>query len=167
MNELLNSGDFTFYSAEEYGFMDWDTDHIFYCYGINEKGDATTPLYTKEFRSPKPTPSDNEIKVEILEVKNNGCKVKVTTTNDDLYVVNAQKQVFIDYWNQEGTETDMIKILYNDCEFNKEWCAYRHNGSGEFFVKAKKPDTDYVLIVFGSNEGPSTDVQYIKFHTTK
>ena len=167
MNKLLTTGDFTFSSAEEYGFMDWDTEHIFYCYGINEKGDATTPLYKKEFRSPKPTPSDNDIKVEILEVKNNGCRVKVTTTNDDLYVVNAQKQSFIDYWKQEGTETDMIKVLYNDCEFNQEWCAYRHNGSGEFFVKAKNPDTDYVLIVFGSNEGPSTDVQYIKFHTAE
>lgn len=167
MNKLLVAGDYTFKSHEEYGFMDWDTDHVFYCYGIDEKGNATTPLYKNEFKSPMPVPSDNEITVEILEVLENGCNIRVTTTNDDLYVVNAQRQTFIDYWEQEGTETDMLKVLYNDCEFNQEWCNYRHNGSSEFFVKAKKPDTDYVLIVFGSNEGPSTPIQYIKFKTAK
>lgn len=167
MKKLLTQGDYTFNSIDEYGFMDWDTDHVFYCYGINDKGDATTPLCTKEFRSPKPIPSDNKITVEILDIKNNGCNVKVTTTNDDKYVVMAQKQSFIDYWEQEGNETEMLKVLYNDCEINQDWCGYKHSGSSELFVKAKNANTDYVLIIFGTNEGPSTDIQYIKFKTAE
>ena len=165
MNKLLTAGDYKFESIKEYGFLDWDTDHIFYVYGIDPKGDATTQLYTKEFKSPKPVASDNEISVEILEVLPNGCNVRVTTTNDDEYVVMAQKQSFIDYWEQEGTETDMLKVLYSDCDLFQEWCGYKHSGSEEFFVKSQKANTDYVLIVFGTNEGPSTEVQYIKFKT--
>ena len=167
MKQLLTVGDKTFYSTEEYGFMDWDTDHVFYCYGIDDKGDPSTPLYTKEFRSPKPVASDNKITVTVKEVKHNGCWVEVNTTNDDLYVICAQRQDFVDYWEAQGTEEEMIRVLYADCEFNEEWCAYRHYGSDEFFVKANKADTDYVLIIMGSNEGPSTEVQYIKFHTAK
>ena len=165
MKKLLVTGDRQYISDEEYGFMDWDTDHIFYCYGINEKGDVTTPLYTKEFRTPKPTPSDNEIKVEIVETLSNGCNVKVTTSNNDEYVVTAQRQDFIDYWEAEGTETDMLKTLYADLHINEPECGYKHAGSDEFMVKAQKANTDYVLIVFGTNEGPTTPVQYIKFRT--
>lgn len=165
MKQAQVKGDVAYDSQVEYGFMDWDTDHILYCYGINEKGDVTTQLYTKEFKTPKPTPSDNVITATITDIRNNGCDVNITTTNGDYYVVTAQKQEFIDYWEQEGGETEMLKTLYNDLEINTEYCFAKHSGDGNYTVKAQKPDTDYVLIIFGTNEGPSTKVQYIPFHT--
>ncbi|MBQ9178038.1 MAG: hypothetical protein IJ140_03490 [Prevotella sp.] len=143
-------------------WMTWDSDYVITVYGI-DYNDASplTETYVTNFHTLKPTPSDNNITVELGDVYYNGVDVKVTTTNDDLYFVGSETAEYVNYFLNNDA---MIKAWFEDVHENAE---LQHRGNAEFKKTVKKPDTDYYLIVIGYNGGPSTELQLIPFHTKK
>ena len=142
--------------------MTWDSDYVITVYGIDyDDASPLTETYVTNFHTLKPTPSDNNITVELGDVYYNGVDVKVTTTNDDLYFVGSETAEYVNYFLNNDA---MIKAWFEDVHENAE---LQHRGNAEFMKTVKRPDTDYYLIVIGYNGGPSTELQLIPFHTKK
>ena len=57
---------------------------------MNNDGSFTTGMYEKEFTTEAVAPSNNVISCEVVKTYADGCDVKVTTTNDDPYMIDAQ-----------------------------------------------------------------------------
>lgn len=143
-------------------WMTWDSDYVITVYGIDyDDASPLTETYVTNFHTLKPTPSDNNITVELGDVYYNGVDVKVTTTNDDLYFVGSETAEYVNYFLNNDA---MIKAWFEDVHENAE---LQHRGNAEFMKTVKRPDTDYYLIVIGYNGGPSTELQLIPFHTKK
>ena len=142
----------------------WDTDYVVTVYGISEEdGTALTKTTVVPVHTKSPTPSSNNISVEIQNVYYDGVDVKVTTTNNDTYLVGSERKTYVDFYMANGEEA-FLRQWINDVHENT---TLIHSGNDEFKKTVKAQDTDYYLIVVGYNGGPTTTLQLIPFHSAK
>ena len=139
----------------------WDTEYKVYCYGINDEGEMLTDLYVKDFRTLAPVPSDNQFTIEIEQVYSNGADVKITTTNDDPYFVNAQRKNYYDSYYTGDDDAFMRKLVGDMMGVN----GLLYSGSQTVRVNCQTSGADYVLFVCGYNCGPTTQLHIIHFTT--
>lgn len=153
----------------------WGTDHVFYCYGIDHKtGKFTTEIFTHEFTTAMPTPSDNQITVTINEVYHDGIDATFTTTNNDPYFLIFQPKAAmanVDLSTPEAKDDYIFKLIYS---YRGAVPPYKN---GDYHMEYGKDnywmfsdavaDTDMCLIVFGFDfdYGPTTEMQILEFHT--
>lgn len=138
----------------------WDSDYVVTVYGIDyNDGSALTKTMVVPFHTLVPEPSDNQISVEIKNVYSDGVDVKITTTNNDTYLVGSESASYVNFYQQNG---NFLQKWISDVHEN---ASLLHNGDDEFKKTVKKADTDYYLIVVGYDGGPTTEVQLIPFHT--
>ena len=166
--QFLTTGQHTADIQEDYGGrLMWDTPYYVYCFGMDTEGNLTSDITEKEFRTTKPVPSDNEITVTIKQELSDGVMIDVATTNDDTYFINCQKTSYVDYYLDQynGSKDQMfyhffrsISSMVND--------QYFHSGDQtDLKAVASTSDADYYIIICGFNDGPTTDIQLIPFHT--
>lgn len=166
--QFLTTGQHTADIQEDYGGrLMWDTPYYVYCFGMDTEGNLTSDITEKEFRTTKPVPSDNEITVTIKQELSDGVMIDVATTNDDTYFIDCQKTSYVDYYLDQynGSKDQMfyhffssISSMVND--------QYFHSGDQtDLKVVASTSDADYYIIICGFNDGPTTDIQLIPFHT--
>lgn len=142
------------------------TKYYAYCFGMNTDGTFTTAVYEKEFETEAITPSENQITCEVQKTYSDGCDVKVTTTNDDPYLVTTQTAAVWERYlsNHNGDKAaaaaDLISLSYSSYADQ-----YTQTGNQEFKVDASSSGSDYVLIVCGYEGGITTDVQIIPYTT--
>lgn len=142
------------------------TKYYAYCFGMNTDGTFTTEVYEQTFTTESIKPSENKIICEVLKEYKDGCDVKITTTNDDPYIVNAQpkhiwEKKLANFNNDKAAAAaDIYRISYNG-QANE----YTMKGSKETKIKAGNSDTEYVLIISGYDGGITTDVQVVPFKT--
>lgn len=141
----------------------WDTEYKVYCYGINDDGELLTDLYLKDFRTPAPVPSDNQFTIKIEKIYSDGADVKITTTNNDPFFIDAQRKKYFDaYYN--GDDDAFMRKLVSDMQ-GIDGLIY--NGSQTVRVNCQQSGTEYVLLVCGYNGGPTTQLHKINFTTEK
>lgn len=166
--QFLTTGQHTADIQEDYGGrLMWDTPYYVYCFGMDTEGNLTSDITEKEFRTTKPVPSDNEITVTIKQELSDGVMIDVATTNDDTYFIDCQKTSYVDYYLDQynGSKDQMfyhffssISSMVND--------QYFHSGDQtDLKAVARTSDADYYIIICGFNDGPTTDIQLIPFHT--
>ena len=166
--QFLTTGQHTADIQEDYGGrLMWDTPYYVYCFGMDTEGNLTSDITEKEFRTTKPVPSDNEITVTIKQELSDGVMIDVATTNDDTYFIDCQKTSYVDYYLDQynGSKDQMfyhffssISSMVND--------QYFHSGDQtDLKAVASTSDADYYIIICGFNDGPTTDIQLIPFHT--
>ncbi len=147
--------------------LDAGTKYYAYCFGMNPDGTFTTEVYEQTFTTLDVTPSENNITCEVLLEYSDGCDVKVTTTNNDRYIINAQPK---SSWEKKLAEfnndtkaaaAEILRISYGG-----QANDYTMQGSQESTkINCGYTDTDYVLIVCGYDGGITTDVQVVPFKT--
>ena len=138
----------------------WDSDYVVAVYGVDyNDGAPLTKITTAAVHTLAPTPSDNVITVELGTVYRDGVDVTVTTTNDDTYLVGAERADYVNYY---ASNEALMKAWLSDVHDN---ATLKHNGDDSFKKTVMRADTDYFLIVVGFNGGPTTNVQLIPFHT--
>ena len=141
----------------------WDTEYKVYCYGINDDGELLTDLYLKDFRTPAPVPSDNQFTIKIEKIYSDGADVKITTTNNDPFFIDAQRKKYFDaYYN--GDDDAFMRKLISDMQCVN---GLIYNGSQTVRVTCQQSGTEYVLLVCGYNGGPTTQLHKINFTTEK
>ena len=166
--QFLTTGQHTADIQKDYGGrLMWDTPYYVYCFGMDTEGNLTSDITEKEFRTTKPVPSDNKITVTIKQELSDGVLIDVATTNDDTYFIDCQKTSYVDYYLDQynGSKDQMfyrffssISSMVND--------QYFHSGDQtDLKAVASTPDADYYIIICGFNDGPTTDIQLIPFHT--
>lgn len=168
MQNFLVTGQHTANIEEDYGGrLMWDTPYYAYCFGVDNEGNLTSDIMEKLFRTTKPVPSDNEITVTLKQELSDGVLIDVATTNDDTYFIDCQKKSYVDYYLDEydGSKEQMFYRFFSSIrtQINDQ---YFHNGDQtNLKAKALTPDADYYIIICGFNDGPTTDIQLIPFHT--
>ncbi len=158
----LKEGEYTTTTDPGSIYLRWNTDYVVYCYGFNADGTATTDVETKVFKTPAPVPSTNEISAKIDKVTSNSFVATVTTTNDDPYFITAQSKENVDKFDNDDD------LAYSLVSYNYDSPTFWQSGSlttNEADFAYLQSDTDYVLIIFGFKDGPTTAIQKIPFHT--
>lgn len=143
-------------------FLRWNTDYVVYCYGVNKDGTYTSDVVKKTFKTAKPVPSTNKISAKIKSIEANSFVAAVTTSNDDPYFITAQRKDNVDTFKSDDD------LVYSLVSQNYSSPVFWQQGSIETDPESFSyldPDTDYYLIIFGYNNGPTTSVQKIAFHT--
>lgn len=142
------------------------TKYYAYCYGMNNDGSFTTGVYEKEFTTEAVAPSNNVISCEVVKTYADGCDVKVTTTNDDPYMIDAQPK---EVWENFLSAANGDKTLAAKQILSRSYGGYADNftkkGNQEYKVEVGSADTDYVLIIYGFDAAITTDVQTVEFRT--
>lgn len=143
-----------------------NTVYYAYCYGMNADGNSTTDVYENQFTTDDVTPSDNVLSCEVVKTYSNGCDVKVTASNNDPYIVEAQPKAA---WDKSLSNNDndavkaageILRVSYSGYADN-----YTVTGSYEGKKEVGSSNTEYVLIVCGYDSGVTTDVQVVPFKT--
>lgn len=137
------------------------TEYTIYCYGRTADGDATTTITQKTFTTLIPTPSDNKITVLVDATYTDGVEATVTTTNNDPYYILIQPKS-IELLLPEGVDklTCSLINLFEEAPIHSGDRKFRKEDFQEL-----EADSDYYLIVFGYDEGASTELQMIPFRT--
>lgn len=168
MQNFLVTGQHTANIEEDYGStLMWNTPYYVYSFGIDNDGNLTSAIAEKEFRTAKPTPSDNNITVAVKQELSDSVLIDVTTTNNDTYFIDCQKKSYVDYYlNQyNGSKEQMFYQFYRSIlsQINDQ---YFHNGNQtDLKANAHTSDADYYIIICGFDGGPTTNIQLIPFHT--
>ncbi len=144
-----------------------ETTYIVYCYGVNSDGTFTTPVYQEQFVTRAATSSNNVITATIVKTYTDGCDVNVTTTNQDQYLINIQtKETWEKDVNNAGGNTKAAaESLAGTLGFYGDINNYLHKGNFSGKITTGLDNKDCVLIIFGYNDGVTTDVQAIEFRT--
>ena len=142
------------------------TKYYAFCFGLNTDGTFSTEAYEQEFTTEAVVPSNNVITCEVVKTYSDGCDVKVTTTNNDPYMVTTQKaSVWEKYLSQANGDKklaarELIRVSYSG---NAD--SYTKTGNQEFKVSTSSSDSDCVLIVCGYDSDITTDVQIVPYKT--
>ena len=89
----------------------WNTPYYVYSFGIDNDGNLTSAIAEKEFRTAKPTPSDNSITVAVKQELSDGVLIDVTTTNNDTYFIDCQNKSYVDYYLNQYNGSEGANVL--------------------------------------------------------
>lgn len=137
------------------------TKYILYAAKWDENCELIGEVSTAEYVTAPAEMSKNELTVEIKEVNQSQVTVKVTTTNNDPYVVIPVKSEDI-----AGMSDDEIYTLVTT-KYDYLVSEYTFNGDYTHTFSRMRPETNYTILVFGSTAGTmTTDMKKIEVTTT-
>ncbi len=149
--------------VSEYYNLRWGTEYIMYAFGMNDDGYQTTEVVVTEFATTTPEASANNLTITLGEVTESTVAFTVNTTNDDPYFVSIQDKRYVERFG-DGKEESWEDMIW-DLTFSKtddQIASYIFNGTQELTNESinKSIDTlhEYVVVVWGFNEGPTTEV---------
>lgn len=190
MMAKLIKGEKTFDITTEFPeivMMKWDCDYVFFAYGVDTvTGDPTTDVFVYDFHTPKGSKqSDNQFTVTIESVAHDAVVARITTTNNDPYMVRCERTTsFVDsYRNKPETELlggqkPLDAMIYHIMESYYKKMLYE-TGTGSFpvyqgdklFTRDDQillsANRGYTMIIVGFDEGPTTEIKYVDFTTAQ
>ena len=153
----------TIYASEYYN-MYWATQYVIYAFGMNDDGFQTSTVAVVEFETTTPEPSANTFAVEIGELTASSVAFTVTTTTDDPYFLTIQDKRYVDrFVGENATETwkDMIwdlTFVKTDDQIQDYIFAGSQSYTNEDINKSVDSTHEYQVVIWGFNDGPSTEV---------
>lgn len=142
-------------------YLEWGSEYYLYAYGFDAEGNQTTDVHYKLFETATPAPSENKISVEVIRCEDKEVEIKVTTTNEDPYFITAQRDNYVEHW--EDPEEMFRELVHSLNDGGVE--PYIHTGSQNITLNVGKPESKYYVIIRGFDEGPTTELQLIEFTT--
>ncbi|MBQ8492906.1 MAG: BACON domain-containing protein [Alistipes sp.] len=153
---------FNCYNVYDDGWADVEanTKYIVYAAKWDDDCHITGAVSTAEYTTPAAELSDNVITLEITEITQSSVSVEMKTTNDDPYVVIPVTASNIEGMTNEEIYTyimDNYSVLVSEYTFSGGWAKT---------YGRMRPNTDYVILVFGNKAGvQTTAMQTIPFTT--
>lgn len=137
-----------------------NTDYVGFAVGIDDELLFVSDVSSKEFRTGEVEPSDNKIEVQIDNIAVTSAEIKVSTSNDDPYVVLLDQKS-----NWEGMSDSEIQIkLFATVNLTQ----MVRRGNFETKVTDLEPNGEYVVFTFGYHVGTiTTDFIKTEFKTLK
>ena len=136
-----------------------DTKYIIYAAKWDEECNLLGEVSFAEYTTPKAEMSENKLSVEIKEINQSQVTVKVTTTNNDPYVVIPVKSEDI----AGMTDSEIYKHVITKYDYLVS--EYTFNGNYTHTFSRMRPETEYTILVFGSKAGTQT-TEMIKIEVT-
>ncbi len=142
--------------------MDWDTEYVAYCFGMDDEGVQTAYVAVKEFRTTAPVPSNNTFTITIDAITKSSVEFTVEPTTDEPYYVTIETiDVLAPYGpDQENSYEDLIKYLIPDYESTIEQRTFtgKQTITNSDLGKSVNSFKTYKVVVWGFENGPTTDV---------
>lgn len=142
--------------------MDWDSEYVAYCFGMNDEGVQIASVAFKEFRTTAPVPSNNTFSITIGTLTKSSVEFTVEPTTDEPYYVTIEStDVLAPYGpDQENSYEDLIKYLTPDYESvieNRTFSGTQTITNSDISKSVNSFKT-YRVVVWGFDNGPTTDV---------
>lgn len=164
IQEMLVSGTKSFRTSDDSGMFKWGNTAVVYCYAIDSLGNVLTPLCSKSFTTTMPNTSSNEFSVKVNKILPNGVEASITPTNNDQYFIAVQRTKFTDYYVND-LDTMAYMLLSSNYKNADAFATGSHDiAADDFYLYANQ---DYNIIVFGYDNGRSTPVTMVPFHTVR
>ena len=159
----MKYGNKTLYASYDIMKLRWATDYVFYCIALDAEGNAVSQMATAEFSTVTPTPSDCTFDISIDYTDNSSVKftVKPSDANTQYYVTVQRQSVVSQYGpDQSKSYDDLIAYLIPDYDNQIEPRLF----TGEKSISNSQLNNsvnsfyEYVIVVFGYDNGPTTTV---------
>lgn len=131
------------------GEFNSDTQYIGFAIAITTSGKLNSEPTTKEFRTEAVGTSDNDIKLSITKTETRKVHFKLTTTNNDKYVLGIGEASL---WNGLS-DNDIIQSIINNTPNLSETAL---TGDIENSFANLQPNTEYLVFAFGYYGGVPT-----------
>ena len=142
--------------------MDWDSEYVVYCFGMNDEGEQTASVAIKEFRTAAPMPSNNTFTITIDAMTKSSVEFTVEPTTDEPYYVTIETiDVLAPYGpDKENSYEDLIKYLTPDYDSTIEQRTFsgKQTITNSDLGKSVNGFKTYRVVVWGFENGPTTDV---------
>ncbi|MBO5890523.1 MAG: BACON domain-containing protein [Alistipes sp.] len=142
--------------------MDWDSEYVVYCFGMNDEGEQTASVAVKEFRTAAPVPSNNTFTITIDAMTKSSVEFTVEPTTDEPYYVTIETvDVLAPYGpDKEYSYEDLIKYLTPDYDSTIEQRTFsgKQTITNSDLGKSVNGFKTYRVVVWGFENGPTTDV---------
>lgn len=166
MNERgLSSGTIT----ESEAGLKSGAEYCIFAFAMNEDGTIASPVEVKKFSTPVPEQSDITFSVSVDEINSQEVIFTVEPSNNDKYFVNVQRASYVDWFiDNDCLDTEMVQSLTGNIspqQYPEAYCQGKVTRSTDDFLASIRKDTDYYIIVFGFDNGPTSKVSLTKFHT--
>ena len=159
----MKYGNKTLYASYDIMKLRWATDYVFYCIALDAEGNAVSQMATAEFSTVTPTPSDCTFDISIDYTDNSSVKFTVTPSDANTqYYVTVQRQSVVSQYGPDQSKSydDLIAYLIPDYDNQIEPRLF----TGEKSISNSQLNNsvnsfyDYVIVVFGYDNGPTTTV---------
>lgn len=166
MNEIgLSSGTI---SESESGLKS-GAQYCIFAFAMNEDGTIASPVEVKKFTTPVPEQSDITFNVNVDQILSSEVIFTVVPSNNDKYFVNVQRASYVDWFiENDCVETEMVQSLTSSIspsQYPEAYCQGTVTRSTDDFLASIRKNTDYYIIVFGFDNGLTSEVSLTKFHT--
>lgn len=158
MNKIKVKGETALHVAD----LKANADHIAFAVAITDGGIICSDVTTFEFKTGSTDSSDNQIEIAIKKVTSDAVTLEAVPSNDDPYILTAELAS-----SYEGMSDDEIVAA-----MITTWGAFLDymtiQGKQEQTIEYLIPDTDYLAVAFGyQNGGATTKPTIIPFRTLK
>ena len=144
------------------GQLRWSTDYVFAIFGIDAEGNLATEVIIKEFTTLTPAQSSNEFTITINALTKSSVNFTVTPTNNDQYYVTVEKVGTVSGYgpDQDKSYDDLIDYLLPEYEnqLTQRLFTGEQTIANSDLGKSINGFSDYVIVVWGFNNGPTTTV---------
>lgn len=142
--------------------LDWDSEYVVYCFGMNDEGEQTASVAVKEFRTEAPTTSDNSFVFTIDEMTQSSVAFTIEPTTDEQYYVTIESMDILSQYGPDKDKSydDMIKYLMPDSDYllEKRLFTGKQSLSNEDLGNSVNGMKSYRVVAWGFNNGPTTEV---------
>lgn len=143
--------------------------YCIFAFAMNEDGTLASPIEMKKFTTTNPQPSDITFDVTVDNITSNEATFTVVPSNNDKYFVNVQRASYVDWFVENNcVESNMVPDLTSTMSPNvypEAYCQGTVTRSSSDFLSSLRKNTDYYIIVFGYDEGLTSEVTLVPFHT--
>ena len=145
--------------------------YCIFAFAVHEDGSLASPVEVTKFITPQPEASDITFEVSMGTITATEATFSVTPSNNDPYFVCVQKASFVDWYVEHDCVDDSMvpKLVdaFNPAVYPEVYCQGPVTRSTSDFLKSVSKDTDYYVILFGYNDGQTSPVTLVKFHSGK
>ena len=138
-----------------------DTKYIIYAAKWDEECNLLGEVSFAEYTTPAAAMSENKFTVEVRDINQSQVTVAVKTTNNDPYVIIPMTSE-----NIAGlSDSEIYEFVMTNYDYLVR--EYTFNGDHTRTFSRMRPETDYTILVFGSNAGTqTTDMVKVEVTTT-
>lgn len=144
MKEMLHKGP----SSSDFQNLYADTDYVLVATSVTLEGYVCSEMTEYAFRTPKVTPSDNQLSLALSDINVNSVKISITTTNSDRYCM-----MILPTADYPGMTPEQILAKI---EGHQTLDSHVNSGNAEGTVNSLKADTEYIVMLFGYEHGRAT-----------
>lgn len=169
MAETLSHGRINDGSSSTHDALVPGAQYCLYVFGMTPDGVLSTPVEVTKFQTTSPEQSDLTFEVTMDVIESQYAKFSITPSNDDeKYFVNVQRASYVDWF----VENDKLDVMASDLTgsfmpsmYPEAYCQGPVTRDTSDFLASVRANNDYYVIVFGWDEGQTTPVTLVPFHT--